>query len=303
MTRRQLLAAAIAALPVRAASRFDRSRLSILTDEIGTLDQAITFAQQYKLSFVELRAYRPWTREELTATKKKLDAAGLRVSFFNSALLKYTRPGTTAVKWEDFYEDLYKKAGLTPEKMEATREQDLEWAIQSAKALGAPALRTFGYWRVADPGSQVEHLVSSLSRMVKQAAGSGVTVCLENELATNVATSAEAATILNRVPGLMLNWDPQNSANAGEASVFPDGFAKFPRNRIANVQLKAEGLLGMDLTGPANKIDWPGIFAALERDGYAGRFGLETHTLKGPEVNIPASHRSVRRMLELVHES
>jgi sugar phosphate isomerase/epimerase len=295
MTRRSLIASVLAA-PAFAATRFDRSRLSVLTDEIGTLDEAIAFAREYRLKWVELRAYRPEPESHWRSVKAKLDEAGLGVSFFNSALLKYTLPGTTAVKWEDFYENLYKKENLTPDKLFAAREEALSQSIAAAKVLGAPAIRTFAFWRVADPKSVESRVIELLKPMAARCEREGLVLALENEYATNTGTTSEAMAVVAKTPGLALNWDPQNAVALGETA---DGAsaARIPAARLANVQIKAEGLVG-----PGQAIDWAGIFAALERNGYGGRFGLETHTLKGPEVNVPASHRSMKRMLELVHE-
>lgn len=298
LSRRQLISAALLALEARAGNKLDRSRLSVLTDEIGTLDEAIAFAKQYRLKWVEIRAYRPKTQAELAEIHNKLDAAGLGVSFYNSALLKFTYPGTTPVKWEDFYENLYKKDGVTPEQLFARRDQDFRNAIDSAKALGAKRIRVFTYWRVADPSSMLPVFAKTIRTMTATAASHGIELCVENEYATNTGTTAETAALLQRVPGLKLNWDPQNSLTLGERGLFPSGYGQIPKGRIANVQIKSAGLIG-----PGDSVDWPGIFRALERDGYAGCFGLETHTLKGPEINVPASHQCMKRLLELVGEA
>jgi sugar phosphate isomerase/epimerase len=295
--RRHFLATALGALQARAGQKFDRGRLSVLTDEIGTFDEAIAFAKQYKLKWLEVRAYRPKTAAELAEMKKKLDAAGLGVSFYNAALLKFTYPGTKPVKFEDFYENLYKKNGLTPEKLFAQREADLQGAIDSAKTLGVSKIRTFTYWRVADPSSLLPQLAETLQQMTAVAKKQGVELCVENEHSTNTGTTAETVALLKKVPGLKLNWDPQNSVSAGEKDVFPKGYHSLPKGVLANVQLKAEGLIG-----PGEPLDWQGIFRTLEDDGYSGNFGLETHTLKGAAINVPASHKCMQKMLELAGE-
>lgn len=297
ITRRHAIATLTAAASARAATRFGRQSLSVMTDEIGTLDQAIAFAKQYRLKWVELRAYRPFKPEDVKTMKAKLDDAGLGVSFFNSALLKFTIPGTTPVAKEDFYEMLYAREGLTPEKLWAQREDTLKMSIDSALAFGARRIRAFSFWRVADTASVRSRITDALTPMVATAKKAGVEICLENEFATNTGTAAETVAVLERVPGLMLNWDPQNSVALGE-TVFPDGYRLLPKSRLANVQLKAEGLIGYP-EGKAKRVDWAAIFAALEKDGYKGRFGLETHTLKGPEINVPASHDCMKKMLEL----
>jgi sugar phosphate isomerase/epimerase len=294
MTRRTLLASAIGAA-LRAA--VTRDRLSVLADEIGTLDEAIAFAKQYKLKWLEVRAYRPFPAATIAGMKTKLDDAGIGVSFYNSALLKFTLPGTTAVATEEFYENLYALAGLTPDKLYAEREETFKRTIDAALALGVNKIRGFTYWRTADPASMLPRLVAEYKSMVAVAKKSGVTLCVENEYSTNTGTTEETVALIEKVPGLMLNWDPQNSVALGERDVFPNGYRQIPKWRIANVQLKAAGLIG-----PGEPVDWPGIFKALERDGYKGIFGLETHTLKGPEINVPASHASMKKMLELAGE-
>ncbi len=297
LTRRRALSLTLAALPLRSAS-MDRTRLSILTDEIGTLDEAIVFAKHHRLKWVEIRAYRPASAATLKDMRRKLDDAGLGVSFYNSALLKFTLPGTAAVAKEDFYENLYAREGLTPEKLYAQRDDTLKRTIEAAHALGVSRIRGFTFWRVADPAALLPRLSEAYSGMVAEAAKSRIVLCVENENATNTATTAETVALLERVPGLQLNWDPQNSVSRGEKGVFPLGYSLIPKTRLANIQVKAEGLIG-----PGNPVDWAGIFRALRKDGYEGCVGLETHTLKGPEVNVPASHKCMERMIELAGES
>jgi sugar phosphate isomerase/epimerase len=302
MTRRTLLASALGAA-LRAAP-VTRNRLSVLSDEIGTLDEAIAFAKQYRLKWLEVRAYRPFQPAQIAEMKKKLDDAGIGVSFYNSALLKFTMPGTVAVAKEDFYEKLYALEGLTPEKLYAEREDTLKRTIDAALALNVRKIRGFTFWRTAEPAKMLPRLVEAYQGMVAVAKKSGVTICVENEYSTNTGTSAETAALVEKVPGLMINWDPQNSVNLGETDVYPRGYAQIPKWRIANVQIKAEGLLGPGWGGDAapKPVDWPGIFQALESAGYKGVYGLETHTLKPAAINVPASHRSMQKMLELAGE-
>src|SRR5438445_3045335 len=106
MTRRELLAGALtaASLPAKIA-KVDRSRISAVSDEIGKTPQAsIDFAKQYDLQFLELRNV-PGGKEYafLPEEQAKLAAAdfarnGIRISFMNSSLLKFTWPGTEAVR-------------------------------------------------------------------------------------------------------------------------------------------------------------------------------------------------------------
>src|ERR1035441_5151169 len=106
MTRRELLAASAAltacAPPLMAArTHIDKSRISGITDEIGlsTLE-SIAFAHFYGMQNVEIRNP-PGKREYFTLPEDEIKAdadlfakEGLKVSFVNTSLLKFTWPGT-----------------------------------------------------------------------------------------------------------------------------------------------------------------------------------------------------------------
>ena len=289
-----------------AQTKLDRSCLSVLTDEVGPdIKSAIAFCKRYKLRWVELRVstdhnlmYDALSIAQLKEAAKQLSDAGLRISFLNTAMLKYTLPGTVAVKSEDWYENMYKRLGLTPEKMLAERKQSLERALTAAQILGVKQIRSFTFWRVANPASVYPRLKELFQEMEAPAKKAGVRILVENEYSTNVATSDETVAFLKLLPSNQfgLNWDPQNSASAGEA-VFPAGYNKLPKARIANVQLKAEGL---GLLGTGNPLDCGGIIRALYKDGYKGLIGLETHSEKPPAENVPISHKCIEKLIELV---
>jgi len=59
------------------------------------------------------------------------------------------------------------------------------------------------------------------------------------------------------------------------------------------VQFKAKGVM----EGP-EKLDWKAILRALDRDGYKGQIGLETHIFDG--TLIAAAHTSMREMLRII---
>ena len=106
MNRRELLRAAAAAplifVPrLLAKTRIDRSRISAITDEIGmTTAESIDFAHTYGLKWVEVREIREKKKEvglapeaDVKELAASLAGAGLKVSFMNTSLLKYTWPG------------------------------------------------------------------------------------------------------------------------------------------------------------------------------------------------------------------
>ena len=107
MTRREFLAGAGAAAacpgPLGARTRWDKSRISAITDEIGnTVEEAIAFAHQYALTHVEIRdrhtaesrkEYFTLPEAEIKADAMRFRQEGLSVTFVNTSLMKFTWPG------------------------------------------------------------------------------------------------------------------------------------------------------------------------------------------------------------------
>jgi len=306
MTRRELLASAMAVAIARGDTNSKTSHLAVINDEVGlTPQESIAFAKQYGIQWVELRASQmlnqPQYCEMLTPSacrelRKLLNDNGLAVTVLDSSLLKCALPGTVVVKREDFYVKYFAKLGLTDEMLFRDRLDLLKRAMDTAHALGTTNIRIFGFWRVQEPAQVLPRIADVISEMIEVVRKDGCRLLLENESSTCVGTSAETAELFGRVlsPNLELNWDPQNSAALNDVP-FPEGYAKLPKNRIANVHVKAEGLFG-----PKKPLDWGAIMHALLKDGYAGKFSLETYRGHGPE-NVKASHECMEKMIQLIN--
>src|SRR5947209_11734481 len=105
MTRRQLLAGTLGAATLSAKTKIDRSRISAISDEVAkTPQQAIDFAKQYDLQFLELRnvpggkEYSFLPEDEVKQAAADFARNGIRISFMNSSLLKFGWPGTEPVR-------------------------------------------------------------------------------------------------------------------------------------------------------------------------------------------------------------
>src|ERR1035438_5241616 len=105
MTRRELLAAsAVCATSLWGKTRIDKTTISAITDEIGlTTDESIAFAHQYGMKFLELRnppknepngkkEYFQLTEPEIKVDAMRFNQEGLKISFINTGLLKFTWP-------------------------------------------------------------------------------------------------------------------------------------------------------------------------------------------------------------------
>jgi sugar phosphate isomerase/epimerase len=292
MTRRTLLSA-LAASPLALAKRVDRSRFSAITDEIGhSPGESLAFASQYGLKWLELRGvpapggrreYFALPESDLREAAKQFAGAGVRISFLNTSMLKYTLPGT---------EPANPRAPRTSARFDK-RMEELKQAIGAAHILGASKIRIFTFTRAAQPAALYPRIADLIGEMCRVAEKEKVKLLVENEGSQNAATCSEIAELVKMIPSpaLGINWDPLNGSR-GEKP-FPDGYDALPAKRIWNVQVKGRNIL----PGP-DRIDWGAIFARLARDGYKGQIGLETHMGRGDEL-IRNSHDAMREMIRL----
>lgn len=304
MNRRQFFATSLvpAALPALAKSnRIGLDRISVLTDEVGrTPADAIAFARQYGLKWVELRgvpggrgSYYTIDPSQLRATKKEFDEAGLRVSFLNTGMLKFDLPGAPpARRREETPEQKARRDEANKLRFE-NRIQELHKAVQAAHLFDVNLIRIFTFSRVAEPETLMPRIADIIGEMSVIAEKEGVKLLIENEGSCNVCLSSELADLMKRVPSkaVGINWDPVNEMS--QVAPYPDGYKLLPKARIHNVQMKARALV----VGP-NFLDWKAIFNALEKDGYAGKVGLETHVFDG--TLIEKAHLCLEKIKGLV---
>jgi sugar phosphate isomerase/epimerase len=309
MTRRELLAAgAVCATTMWAKTRIDKTTISAITDEIGlTTDDAIAFAHQYGMKCVELRnppKNEPTGRKEyfqLTEPEIKVDALrfnqeGLKVTFINTSLLKFTWPDTEPVRRRP--EDAAaREKRLAAEKVRwDNRMQDLQKAIRCAQIMGCDKVRIFAGTRTQDPAALFPRIAEVIGAMGEVAQKEKVHLLLENEGSQNVATSAELGEVFKLIPNKYIgfNWDPHNAY--GKEQSFPEGYAALPKERMLNIQIKGKGVM----PSSPEKEDWKAILQALERDNYKYKIGLETHIFDG--TLIAAAHTSMEEIMRIVSE-
>jgi sugar phosphate isomerase/epimerase len=302
MLRRTFLLSTLAAPALYAGRRIDWSRLSLLTDEIAKSPaEAIAFCKQYGVKWVELRGvpggggtYAFLEEAKLRETAKELKEAGLKVSFLNTPLLKFTLPGTEAARRRTETPEQKAKREERDKRQFDQRLEDLNKAIRAAHIFNVGAVRVFAFSRVAEPALILPKVAPVLDEMAAIAEKAGIRLLVENEASCNVATTPELKAICELVPrqGFGINWDPVNAMGLKEKA-WPDGYRALPVKRLGNVQMKARGLV----IGP-ELVDWKSIFEALSKDGYRGKVGLETHVFDG--TLIEKAHLCMRKLKEIM---
>jgi sugar phosphate isomerase/epimerase len=288
-----------------AKSRIDHSRISAITDEIGmTTAESIEFARTYGLKWVEVRDIRERKKEVALADEatvkelaSSLAANGLKVSFMNTSLLKFTWPGTEPARAprNDTPEKKEKRVATEQKRFDA-RMEDLGKALSAAKILGCDKVRVFTGTRTTDAKAMFPKIVEVFTPMVEEAAKHKIHLLVENEASQNIATSEEIGEFMPMLksPWFGYNWDPNNAHSAKEVP-FPDGYKKLPIDRMMNTQVKARDLLP---DFPADNLPWHDIMEALQKDNYKGHIGLETHIFDG--TLIPKANLAMKEIMRIV---
>lgn len=309
MTRRELLAAsAVCATSLWGKTRIDKTTISAITDEIGlTTDESIAFAHQYGMKFLELRnppknepngkkEYFQLTEPEIKVDAMRFNQEGLKISFINTGLLKFTWPDTEPAR-KRTEEPAAREKRLAAEKARwGQRMEDLQKAIRCAQIMGCDKVRIFTGTRTENPASLFPRIAEVIGAMGEVAQKEKIHLLIENEGSQNVATSAELGEAFKLIPNKYIgfNWDPHNAY--GREHSFPEGYAALPKDRMLNIQVKGKGVMPLS----PEKEDWKAIMQALSRDNYKYKIGLETHLFDG--TLIAAAHTSMEEIMRIVSE-
>jgi L-ribulose-5-phosphate 3-epimerase len=259
-------------------------RVAVINDEItqdfGRACEIV--AHEFGMEWIELRGM--WNKnllkldaKEIQEARRILERNKLRVTDIASPLFK--------VDWRDAPKSKYspKRDQFNADFTFDQQDEVLERCLELAKAFRTDRVRCFDFWRLDDPTPFRAAINQRLLDAANKAGKSGIILVLENELACNTATGAEAAKLLSDInsPHFMLNWDAGNAAARGETP-FPDGYNLLPKNRIGHCHCK-DAVKKTDGNGyewaamGRGVIDWVGQFQALKRDGYHYAVSLETH--------------------------
>ncbi|SEC42766.1 sugar phosphate isomerase/epimerase family protein [Terriglobus roseus] len=281
--------------------------LAVINDEISPdLDHAAYIAsKEFGLHHLELRningkGLHIMSSDELAEAKKILAKYQLKVTDIGSPLFKSDLPGAPLSK------DSPKRKN--PSAPDVDQDALLDRCIDLAKTFGTDRIRCFDFWRLDDAAAYRKQINQKLDEAASKCSKHGLVLVLENEMACNTGSGAEALATLNGVPnrGLMLNWDPGNSGTFATDVPFPDDYERLPKSRIGHVHAKNVRMAPETKSGwewqpvDIGKIDWAAQFKALKRDGYTHAVSLETHWHGGgtPENSTRRSMQGLMACME-----
>jgi L-ribulose-5-phosphate 3-epimerase len=272
--------------------------IAVLTDEIDEdLAHDAEFLHGFGIKWAELRNI--WGKyntaqplEKIREARGILDAAQIRTSVAGTAFFRIPVP---------------------PEGAAGQAILDKQWtllndAMDRAEILGTDRLRIFAFMAPKE-GTTSERDYSRIYELLneagKRARARNVKLAIENLGGSCVSTGAQSAKLLKAVKetSVGLTWDPNNAAEMGEKP-FPDGYRLLDPARIYNVHIRdyrhADGKVEWTAVGEG-EADNLGQIRALLKDGYKGRFTLETH-YKSPKGKEFATRTSLTALLKVVEK-
>lgn len=254
--------------------------LSYLTDEmLDDLPQALALGKAWGLHQAEMRSVNGINILDMDdalirRAKQILDDHGMTVSAVATPFFKCILPGRSA-----------EEAGPMHNAQERSYAEHLALlprGVEVAQAFGAPAMRIFSFWRTDRDAAFWEEMNRAVDAAVDAARAAGITVCLENEGACCIGTSAELAEAAQKLtnPALRFIWDPGNSTRRGMPPRAED-FGQFA-DRIALVHLKDgtyDATGGKDAAALIGKgqTDYAAELRRIQAAGYDGALTLEPH--------------------------
>jgi hydroxypyruvate isomerase len=176
--------------------------------------------------------------------------------------------------------------------------RSLEEALDYARHFGCPRIHTMVGNRLPelDPAAQLECVLENLAWAAPLAAEAGVTLLIEPLNATDmpayfVHSTAEGMRIVNGAnhPNVRLQYDVYH-AQMTEGNLINTMTALFPH--IGHIQIS--DVPGRHQPG-TGEINYPAIFAALERLNYPGYIGLEYRPDGETDASLAWLPREARR--------
>jgi len=283
-------------------------RLAVINDEIGQdFDHACSvIANDFGLGWIELRSL--WGKnivdlndDEVERARQILAKYKLQVTDLATPLFKIHWPGAPLAK------DGPRRTALQIEADFQRQSAVLTRSIALCKAFQTDRIRCFDFWRLEDSLPYRNAMNEVLANAAATCAQHNVFLVLENEMACNTGSGAEAVALLNAVPNphLLLNWDPGNSATFAADVPYPDDYRKLPKGRIGHCHVKdtvrkPDGKFAWAPVG-GGLIDWVGQFQAMASDGYHFAVSLETHwqgAIPAPGSSMTVGEASTRESMK-----
>ncbi|SEC77721.1 sugar phosphate isomerase/epimerase family protein [Paenibacillus sp. GP183] len=285
-----------------------RFKLGIITDEVSQdIVEVIEFARLHGLEAIEIRSVynkgvHQLSNAEIDEIGHLAEQNGLIVSGIAGPLFKCDLDNP-----DEIVEHL---------KM-------AERLIEVAVRLQTQIIRGFSFWAKGTFRDALPEITNQLGKLAPLLESAGVILALEFDPSVYATNAGKTSAILNTLksPNIRALYDPGNDLWDPDGEIpYPDGY-ELINEHICHVHLKdalrsSDGVKAVAIgTG---EVDYRGIFARLDQDGYDGFLIIETHyrmktqlteeQLKRPAGNVfseggrEASAHCMEHLSRLLHE-
>lgn len=177
------------------------------------------------------------------------------------------------------------------EEYETSHFPKVDYLVEEAQFFGVDVIRMFPFWNADHSRVEVRpnlaamlpQIADKLGRALQKVEAAGLTFAIEPEHATYSGSLSEVRMVIDAVgsPALKVAWDVAN--DLGAEPLFPGRYALI-RGLVANVHVKERPFPTSDASAwhmrvllGTGAVPWPEVIAALQTDGYAGVYSIETH--------------------------
>ena len=243
-------------------------KLAVISDEVSQDFQTVVdVAAEYKLNGVEIRSV--WDKQpqdlsdgDMARMRGMLGAAGVEVAGIASPFFK---------------------CNIDSEQERREHLEILRKCIEIAHFFGTKIVRGFTFWNTGRTEAIWDRILEYYGEPVKIAENEGISIGVENEATTSVATAILLERFLEDVDSgsVQAIWDPANEVHAENGETpYPNAYdrvkAKMIHCHAKDAALGPEGELESVPVG-TGVIDWKGQIGELLDSNYEGYLSLETH--------------------------
>jgi sugar phosphate isomerase/epimerase len=267
------------------------SKFTVISDEVSQdLPDIVRFVKEFNLPGIELRsmfgrAFKDLTAADIAEVKRVAQGEGWEVFGCASPVFKCDIDDSAAIR---AHVDEFKRS------------------LAVAHELGAGIVRVFTFLRRSPEENTRAHarIVAHLQELRAAAAGSRVTIGVENEASCMIGTAAECAAILRLLPEPQFGivWDPCNVLYVPAPVVAATADFRAIAPRVAHIHVKdavrtaAKGghLPAIAKPVATGDVGWRDHLAEVASSGYTGMFSLETHwrviQIAEADLHLPAGY-------------
>lgn len=276
------------------------SRLTVITDEISpNLDYSLEICKEYGISSVDLRMV--WgknivelSEEDIYRVQSSLKSKEMSAWVITGPLFKCYFPESWLAS---------KRSSSFSRNFDKNYEK-LNQQIYLADKLGTKYIRGFGFFKDGKKSKSVwTKLINYYHEAASVAKERNKIILVENEHVTYLDSFENMLKFFEELaePNVKCLLDPGNFLNYGQL-LKPEDYVPILRYvehiHVKDAKRRIPGIVALFGVVGEGKIGYKDLFEFLIKNGYKGKFSLETHVLRNKEKTSRKSLANMKSWLE-----